>query len=233
MGLSSGPVPLRCATPGCVGVANVVIDPAWANNGGTCFLTVNVTQTDYDQDNGVREVIEYVRLEGDTLVKDFAPGLNPCSKAWAEGGEIQENLRVMTLVKDLDVTSRIARPLWPAVPGHLRLTGKISENVDECGTPWLLDAMASVTCHAPVQGFNAASLPALLEAAADVDADGRQRLAREAAAEAARSEADGPGRPGIVDAARAAARALLPLPAGSPADSVAAFASRHLRAAAK
>lgn len=195
---------------------------------------MNVTQTDYDQDNGVREVIEYVRLEGDNLVTDFAPGLNPCSAAWSEGGEIMENLRILTLVKDLDVTARIARPLWPAVPGHLRLTGKISENVDECGTPWLLDALASVTCHPPPQGFNAASLTALLEAAAGDDADERQLIADEAFSEASRREAEGPGLPGIVDAARAAARALLPLPTGgSPAGSVPAVANRHLRVTAQ
>lgn len=217
LGLSSGPVPLRCATPGCVGTANVFIDPAWANNGGTCFLTVNVTQTDYDQDNGVREVIEYVRLEGDNLVTDFAPGLNPCTDSWTQGAKIDEDLRIMTLVKDLDVTDRIVRPLWPAVPGHLRLTGKISENVDECGTPWLLDAMASVTCHPPPQGLYTPTLPALLEAAAGVDDDERKRILNTVASEAARSKVEGPGLPGIVDAARAAARALLPLPAGDSA----------------
>lgn len=217
IGLSSGPVPLRCATPGCVGTADVFIDPAWANNGGTCLLTVNVTQTDYDQDNGVREVIEYVRLEGDNLVTDFAPGLNPCSAAWTQGAEIREDMRILTLVKDLDVTHRISRPLWPAVPGHLRLTGKISENVDECGTPWLFDAMASVTCFPPPEGFNAASLSALLATAAGVDDDERKRIANEAASEAARSEAEGPGLPGVVDAARAAARALLPPPVGDSA----------------
>lgn len=228
--LSSGPVPLRCATPGCAGTADVLIDPSWAQSGGTCLLTVNVTQTDYDQDNGVREVIEYVRLEGDNLVTDFAPGLNPCSDTWTKGAPIKEELRILTLVKDLDVTDRIARPLWPAVPGHLRLTGKISENVDECGTPWLLDAMASVTCHAPPQGFNAASLPALLEAAAGVDAKGRQRLADRVASEAARREADGPGLAGVVDAARAAASALLPPLAGDAAAAAEPLvASRHLR----
>lgn len=224
LGLSSGPVPLRCAEPGCVGIANVFVDPAWAINGGTCLLTVNVTQTDYDQDNGVREVIEYVRLEGDNLVTDFAPGLNPCAAAWTEGANISENMRIATLVKELDVTARIARPLWPAVPGHLRLTGKISENVDECGTPWLLDAMASVTCHPPAQGFNAATLPALLEAASGVDAEGRQHAADEAASEAARRAAEGPSHPGIVDAARAAARALMPPPASDLP------VGRHLRA---
>lgn len=200
-------MPLRCATPGCVGYADVVIDPAWAMSGGTCLLTVNVTQTDYDQENGVREVIEYVKLEGDNLVTDFAPGLNPCMLDWTQGAPIQEELRIVTLIRDVDVTDRIARPLWPAVPGHLRLAGKISDNVDECGTPWLLDAVAFVTCSPPPQGFTA-SLPALLEAAANSDGAGREKAAAEAAADAARIEAQ--GADGADTAARAAARALMP-----------------------
>jgi hypothetical protein len=138
---------LKCDKPGCTAETTIHISPAIALNGGTCLMTINLTQTDYDDKLGVPEEVEFIAV-GDTNVttKPVQPGKNPCNDAY-KGKNITDVDRIFQLVKGYDVTKMAAK----ATPlGVLKVTGKISSHVDECGYDGnLLHAEVHVDCTPP------------------------------------------------------------------------------------
>lgn len=102
-----------------------------------CKLKVVVTPTDFDQDSGSVELIEYLSVNGQRRVTNAAPGQNPCKVAHASETSVASVRQQYTLV-DEDVSPDA---------GIVELEGKISPQVDECASNgYLLDGFAEVTC---------------------------------------------------------------------------------------
>jgi len=136
---------LRCLEPGCEAHADLFFNPFFAEMGGTCLLRVDVNQTDFDGAHGQNEVIQFLQVEGVNISEDISPGHTPCVAEY-EGNPTAEEDRVFNIVDEYDVTDAV---LDVDIPGRLRVTGKISDDVDECGTPWLLDGLVSISCSPP------------------------------------------------------------------------------------
>lgn len=135
---------LNCSTPGCTAWSRLHVDPAIARLGGTCKMSVNVTQTDFDESVGVPEVIEFIALEGaGNLTANVKPGRNPCTEEYSSGKAVPFQERAFPVITDLDVTQYILK----AHLGKLVLSGKISQHVDECGSNGsLLDGYVNILC---------------------------------------------------------------------------------------
>jgi len=143
---STGSAQLRCSTPGCSASGHLYVDPEYALMGGKCVMNVTVAQTDFDAGLGVPEQVEYVFLEGvGNVSSNVTPGLNPCTRE-LEGKPVSEDERWYSLLSNYNVTEQVLRPPL----GRLNLAGKISEQVDECGSDgFLLNARVVVRCEAP------------------------------------------------------------------------------------
>merc|ERR1719335_1340039 len=129
-------MPLQCATKGCVSKIRIPVNNTCAKL-GKCTLSINVTQTDFDNKDGTSEIIEYIKVNGKDVAKKLKPGQNPCKSKW-HGKPI-----------------KLAQETFPALKNHvLKITegqvlveGKISKFVDECPSNGnLFDAVAEVTC---------------------------------------------------------------------------------------
>lgn len=140
-------VPLTCNYPGCVAKSLLQIIPAYALNGGKCLMSVNVTQTDFDDDLGLPEDVEFIAVDGENATQaPVSPGKNPCTSEY-QGKPLKDDEKIFSVVKEYDVTDKIAQ----AHPvGSLVITGKISQQVDECGSNGnLLDGVVRVVCQPP------------------------------------------------------------------------------------
>mmetsp|Transcript_5744 Transcript_5744/g.9743 ORF Transcript_5744/g.9743 Transcript_5744/m.9743 type:complete len:506 (+) Transcript_5744:51-1568(+) len=139
--------PLQCDEPGCIARSRLIFRPALALHGGKCLMSVNVTQTDFDDKMGLAEDVEYIAVSGVNVTKEpLSPGKNPC-KAEFEGKPLTDDEKVFTVLKDYDVTDMIlqTRPI-----GTLYISGKISRAVDECGSNGnLLDGTVFLECTPP------------------------------------------------------------------------------------
>jgi hypothetical protein len=71
---------LRCHEKGCNSSA-VVRPCSTPKQDQKCLLNVKIWQTDFDQDHGSVEVVEWVKLNGKEAAKDLKPGKNPCKEA--------------------------------------------------------------------------------------------------------------------------------------------------------
>lgn len=136
---------LRCLEPGCEASADLFFNPFFAEQGGTCLLRVDVNQTDFDGAHGQDEVIQFIQVGNVNISEDISPGHTPCIAEY-EGNPTPEEDRVFNVVDEYDITDAV---LDVDYPGTLRITGKISDDVDECGTPWLLDGIVSISCCPP------------------------------------------------------------------------------------
>lgn len=137
-------IPFYCNTPGCTAPAMLFFDPDVALQGGTCKMEINVTQTDYDEENGSVEMIEYINVQGLNVTTDLKPGLNPCLNQM-EGAPFDPD-RNFPVVADQDVTQQI---LDSPSPGMLMIKAKNSQKVDECGyMGQLLYGIAFLNCTA-------------------------------------------------------------------------------------
>merc|ERR1719326_2899437 len=72
--IDNASAPIFCSTAGCVGTAELFFNPYYAEHGGVCTLSLTVAQTDFDQNNGVTEVIEFIRVEGEDVATNVQPG---------------------------------------------------------------------------------------------------------------------------------------------------------------
>lgn len=147
LGSMTARIPLQCDTPGCIARSRLIFRPALALHGGKCLMTVNVTQTDFDDKMGLAEDVEYIAVSGVNVTKKpLSPGKNPC-KAEFEGKPLTDDEKVFTVVKEYDVTDTILK----TIPiGTLYVSGKISRAVDECGSNGnLLDGTVFLECFPP------------------------------------------------------------------------------------
>merc|ERR1719217_960520 len=158
---------LMCDKPGCKAETVVYFSPALALNGGKCVMNVSFAQTDFDDDLGVPEKVDWLVVEGTNLTlkmqKDsrapkymkqapsqHGPGKNPCTMRYMNQTVTAKDQKFVALLNE-DVTklATLSKPL-----GALRVSSKISEQVDECGykdNKWLLYADVEVTGTPPAK----------------------------------------------------------------------------------
>jgi len=142
--------PLECSERGCEAFAVLAVNQTPIMDMHDCKLFVQVYQTDYDGELGSDEVIEYIKLNDETLKTNIKPGKNPCSKHTIGDGktgigmlaEEDENDReLFTAVEDVDVTNKFQKD------GTLTVAAKISNQVDECAVRGnLLYGRVGITC---------------------------------------------------------------------------------------
>jgi len=138
--------PLQCSKPGCTASTLLHMDPGLAMLGGKCKMNVTLVQTDFDDALGVPEQLDFLLLEGSgNLSTNVKPGKNPCTAA-AQGKPLKPEQQLYPLVANRDVTEVVKNSY-----GALRLTGKISDMVDECASQgrFLLDGFVVVICEPP------------------------------------------------------------------------------------
>jgi hypothetical protein len=152
-------MPLQCATRGCASEVAIHLNSSCVAL-GQCLLSIEVQQTDYDGDAGTEELIEYIKVNNQSVASKVKPGQNPCKLKY--GGK--QNLSLA----ETSFTALSNHPLNVANGnGRIVLEGKISKFVDECASDgYLFNAMATVTCSKP------ASQPASLAEAAAGGATG-------------------------------------------------------------
>lgn len=146
----TGSAVMRCSKPGCEAKTNVNFNPVLALNGGKCLMNVSVRQTDFDDNLGVPEQVDFIKVEGTKTSKGplmvHPIGKNPCNMRYADKNVTEADLWHLA-VKNYDVTKDTlkARPM-----GALSVSGKISSQVDECGFHGdLFYAYVTVICTPP------------------------------------------------------------------------------------
>jgi len=144
---------LKCIDPGCLAETTLHFNPGVVLNGGTCVLSMNVTQTDYDDELGVPEELEFISVgNGNITTKPIQPGRNPCTEEY-KGKVVSDEDRIFNAVDEFDVT-KLVRETYPV--GSLRIASKISPQVDECGYEGhLFHANVRLVCTPPAT-FSAA-----------------------------------------------------------------------------
>merc|ERR1719502_170800 len=76
---------VKCDTHGCTATTHVPCSPVLALNGGTCKMNISVRQTDYDDDLGLPEQIDFFQVEGENISKSaIHPGKNPCNEQYKD-----------------------------------------------------------------------------------------------------------------------------------------------------
>merc|ERR1719502_2487172 len=74
---------VKCSTHGCTATTHVACSPALALNGGTCKMNISVRQTDYDDDLGLPEQIDFFQVEDTNVTNEpVQPGKNPCNEEY-------------------------------------------------------------------------------------------------------------------------------------------------------
>jgi len=102
-------------------------------------LTIRINQTDFDEQDGTKERIEFVKVNHNVTASDLKPGKNPCGEAIASGS--LRKYEDAAVIQKQDVTDAITN-------GLLMVELKITDMVDECGVDeHLLDGEANVTCE--------------------------------------------------------------------------------------
>mmetsp|Transcript_7994 Transcript_7994/g.17822 ORF Transcript_7994/g.17822 Transcript_7994/m.17822 type:complete len:554 (-) Transcript_7994:106-1767(-) len=130
---------LTCQERGCSAKTHVVMNYEAIQNASSCLLNVRLYQTDYDNDHGSVETVEWIQVDGTVVASDMVPGRNPCKEKFM-GIEVPDEPWV-NIVKDKDVTDQV-REL-----GYVEVQAKISDMVDECGKDgFLFYAEANVAC---------------------------------------------------------------------------------------
>jgi len=138
--------PLQCSKPGCTATTLINMDPGLAMLGGKCKMNVTLVQTDFDDALGVPEQVDFLLLEGSgNLSANVKPGKNPCTSQM-QGKPLKPDQQLYPLVANHDVTEVVKKRY-----GTLRITGKISDMVDECASQgrFLLDGFITVICEPP------------------------------------------------------------------------------------
>lgn len=72
---------LRCSEHGCVAKATALACRP-PQKGEKCLMSVRIWQTDFDNDHGSVEVVEYIKVNGNEIAKDLKPGRNPCKEVY-------------------------------------------------------------------------------------------------------------------------------------------------------
>mgnify|MGYP002803392276 FL=1 len=128
----------RCKDPGCSAATVLAVD-VYNLTSRKCFLTIRINQTDFDEQDGTKERIEFVKVNHNVTASDLKPGKNPCGEAIASGS--LRKYEDAAVIQKQDVTDAITN-------GLLMVELKITDMVDECGVDeHLLDGEANVTCE--------------------------------------------------------------------------------------
>lgn len=136
----AGTAALRCHKPGCSDTNTVFLLP----HEGPCYLKIVMDQTDFDNDHGSTEELEWLMVNKHTIKTNVKPDprRNPCK----DGLGVPEPFALLPGQGEppFDVTEEAAR-------GAIEISAKISDMVDECGIDgrYLLNANATVECSAP------------------------------------------------------------------------------------
>jgi hypothetical protein len=105
------------------------------------LLNVLIFQTDFDQDGGTEETIEFISVAGSVRKRTISPGKNPCKLQWQTGVRPPQAELLYTAIQDLDVTAN-ASGAW-----NLSVEAKITPFVDECSYEgYLLNGFAELNC---------------------------------------------------------------------------------------
>lgn len=134
-----GSCKLQCAKVNCTASCPVLLEPTELQ-GKTCRLGVKVMQTDFDEEEGSIEQVEWIQVEGAKVASGIKPGKNPCVEAALHPPGLTQAQMVFSALKDQNVTQA-------AQDGKVDVSAKITEMVDDCGSNGqLLDAIAFVNC---------------------------------------------------------------------------------------
>jgi len=130
--------PLRCPERGCTAYAELYFD-SQNYSLQQCLMNVRINQTDFDNDEGTVEQIEFLKVGNATLRSNVSTGVNPCRSAW-RGTPMAQNEIMHVLVSGHDVTAN-------ASTGMISVSAKITPHVDECAqNGYLLDGFVEVNC---------------------------------------------------------------------------------------
>lgn len=132
---------LQCMERGCTASASFSLNQSSVSF-ESCRLRLSVFQTDFDQEDGTRELIEYIQVDNKTIVTDFHPGRNPCREEWAGISPVDDPLLVIEdeRLAAFDVTE-------DALDGLVEVEMKISDFVDECAyMGYLLNGIVELNC---------------------------------------------------------------------------------------
>lgn len=132
--------PLKCAYRGCTAHAEMHFNTTEIGYElSQCLMTVRINQTDFDNDDGTLEQIEFLRVGNSTVASNVSTGVNPCRSAW-RGTPLSQEEIVHVLLDGHDVTSN-------ASAGLVAVSAKITPHVDECAqNGYLLDGFIDVNC---------------------------------------------------------------------------------------
>lgn len=139
---------MKCDKPGCTATTHVYFSPAIALNGGKCTMNVSVHQTDFDDALGLPEQIDFIQVEGKNITTGpLQPGKNPCNERY-KGTNVTADSLIFSAVKEYDITQLIKDSA--GIAGALKVSGKISDQVDECGHEGnLLFGNVTIRCVPP------------------------------------------------------------------------------------
>mmetsp|Transcript_115889 Transcript_115889/g.322674 ORF Transcript_115889/g.322674 Transcript_115889/m.322674 type:complete len:599 (-) Transcript_115889:114-1910(-) len=131
--------PLQCPYRGCVAHADLALGEEAAKRLSRCALSMKIYQTDFDNEEGTKEALEYIQIGGVPVVVDAIPGKNPCRSAWA-GRPLSLLQTEYLALSDHDVTTN-------ATQGLVSVAVKITDHVDECAHDgYLLDGLVEMNC---------------------------------------------------------------------------------------
>jgi len=151
-----------CTKPGCAAEATLEVGESMLNR--MCKLTVKISQTDFDDEMGTNEQVEFLKVNGKAIGEPVKPGKNPCKQAADLGqpppntsqpqsglsdgvgvSNISDDDDAYVLADGLDVSEE-------ARTGKITIASKISDAVDECGYQgFLLSGIAIVRCEVDEQ----------------------------------------------------------------------------------
>mmetsp|Transcript_29228 Transcript_29228/g.63554 ORF Transcript_29228/g.63554 Transcript_29228/m.63554 type:complete len:548 (-) Transcript_29228:106-1749(-) len=154
--------PLRCPERGCTAHAHLLQMNKTADiSFSKCLMNVVVRQTDFDQEEGTVEQIEWININGQTVKTNMTPGKNPCRSRW-KGQQLSLAETEMVAVSSFDVTANATK--------NFTVSAKISPHVDECASEgYLLNGYVEVNCTVVPLAANV-SYPILLQEEEQVDA---------------------------------------------------------------
>eukprot|EP00434_Breviolum_minutum_P014046 symbB.v1.2.012387.t1/scaffold857.1/size218589/2 len=98
----------RCKDPGCSAATVLAVD-VYNLTSRKCFLTIRINQTDFDEQDGTKERIEFVKVNHNVTASDLKPGKNPCGEAIASGS--LRKYEDAAVIQKQDVTDAITNGL--------------------------------------------------------------------------------------------------------------------------
>ncbi|CAE7463322.1 unnamed protein product, partial [Symbiodinium sp. CCMP2456] len=107
-----------CEEPGCTATTVLVVDD-FNMTSRKCKLTVRINETDFDEQDGTTERVEWIKVGGSTITENLKPGKNPCQEA--ASGKSREYVN-FTILDGKEVADKIA-------DGMLFVSLKISDMV--------------------------------------------------------------------------------------------------------